>query len=1406
MIEGKPRGKRGLLRRIAIGLLLSLLVLTAVIIVILTTTPGARLIALLANRLGSSEIRSIEIDSVGGLLGGNTRIGHLLINDADGDPWLLLKEIEIDWSPTAILTFGLDVERARVGNIEFARLPEADKSDENEIAAAFKLPLDIQIQQLELPDILVGEDIAGVVGRFAASGSFRANSDLSEIISDLAIERIDGVGGKVSLKADIDLPEEQFDLDLDFAEPAGGVLAHLAGLSKTDAVAITAKTAGRLSDWSLEIAGDINAERVANAHVAVRQRDNGHAYEVLANGALGRFMPPLLADLFAGDSEIISSGLVEPNSAGIQIDVFALNSSSLSAQGRGRLAREGTSNFKASVVGNDGPVRLNFGAGDKTNGGQLQNGNVLALADLTASVTGNASDARIQLQAGLTGVDVAGMSAENIAVSADLVGVDMVARSGSGRLDVSADTVGAVDPILARAFAGELKLASELAFDGDAVTTTNTMLTTATTRLQVIGEFDITSVTGNGRVEGRLSSAVLAADLPKTIGREIALAGDFALAEANAVSLDNLEIKADQLAITGNATIDEERNIAVKLVAGLDSIAALNPLATGALSLTADITGTVFAPEFGATLTGSDIAIQSRPVDDLKITANGAFEGASPRADVEISGRYLGQPIIGKARLAQRNGRNEINPLQLQVLDNRIVGALELDDAYRPTGTIDLVLPDLASLMALAGLEIAGQGQGQLVFSVENNVPLLAAQLAVAELAGDGFSLSSAKARATIDDYLAAPMVVGDVSIDAVNAGKTAIRNISVDIDLDDGWTRFDGKAEADGIPVNVAGRLQQQEGTTSIELDTARVTYRGLPVRLAEQARVNVKDGVAQIEQLTVSPGNGTVSVSGSAGQNLNLDVRLAAVPLTAVDAVAPGTGLRGAVSGTVKVTGPASQPAVRYDLTATGVGASALSQFASNPLSVNASGNYSGDAVSFSAAAKDGSGLTLNADGKVGLTGTKPLSVKANGTAPFSLLAATLASQGLVLDGAATVDMNVGGTLASPDYNGTIRSSGARFLDTTSGIAIKNLSTELSLNRQSVQVRSLSGQLSTGGELTGSGTIGLAAEAGYPADLDIKVANGRYADGNLVATRFNAALKVTGPLTRQPLLGGSLDLDQTTITVPDVLPGSISQLDVTHRNADSDVQAQAERLNKSSGDGAKGGLGLDLRINAPNRIFVRGRGIDAEFGGALTLRGSTAVPRASGGFELVRGKLDILGKRLDFDTGRITFAGSMIPTLDFAASTSAGTATATVLVTGPATKPEFSFTSTPALPEDEVLSLLIFGRSLSNLSPLQIAQLASAAAELTGITSGDGLVDRLRKATGIDSLDVKTDEDTGETSVSVGKYLNDRTYLGIEKGATAGSGKATIDLNIGRGLKLRGEASSEGETKGGIFFERDY
>jgi len=99
-----------------------------------------------------------------------------------------------------------------------------------------------------------------------------------------------------------------------------------------------------------------------------------------------------------------------------------------------------------------------------------------------------------------------------------------------------------------------------------------------------------------------------------------------------------------------------------------------------------------------------------------------------------------------------------------------------------------------------------------------------------------------------------------------------------------------------------------------------------------------------------------------------------------------------------------------------------------------------------------------------------------------------------------------------------------------------------------------------------------------------------------------------------------------------------------------------------------------------------------------------------ASGAFDMVRGRLDILTQRIAFDRGIITFAGDLDPQLDFSGSTRSGDVTITVTVSGRASDPEVTFSSVPELPQDEILAQLIFQKGIAELSPLQVARLAAA------------------------------------------------------------------------------------------------
>src|SRR5690606_38923738 len=151
------------------------------------------------------------------------------------------------------------------------------------------------------------------------------------------------------------------------------------------------------------------------------------------------------------------------------------------------------------------------------------------------------------------------------------------------------------------------------------------------------------------------------------------------------------------------------------------------------------------------------------------------------------------------------------------------------------------------------------------------------------------------------------------------------------------------------------------------------------------------------------------------------------------------------------------------------------------------------------------------------------------------------------------------------------------------------------------------------------------------------------------------------------------------------------------------------------------------------------------------------------------------------------------------------AGGVTAIVRVTGKASDPKFAFESTPPLPQDEVLSRLIFDKPLDQLSPMQVAQLSMEVARLGGIGGGPGLLDELRRGLGVDVLEVSGDSDKNTAAVSAGKYVNDNVYVGVKQ-SSDGTSSAVVDFNVTKNIQLRGEVDSEGASKMGIGVEWDY
>ena len=284
---------------------------------------------------------------------------------------------------------------------------------------------------------------------------------------------------------------------------------------------------------------------------------------------------------------------------------------------------------------------------------------------------------------------------------------------------------------------------------------------------------------------------------------------------------------------------------------------------------------------------------------------------------------------------------------------------------------------------------------------------------------------------------------------------------------------------------------------------------------------------------------------------------------------------------------------------------------------------------------------------------------------------------------------DLRMLGPIGLASLSGPVTLTEGRLADPGQNFALTDMTGTAQLSGGQAQV-SGSARVTSGGSVGLSGSVGLTSP--YMADLAVSLTAVGLRDPDLYSTRVDGALTVRGPIQGGAMVAGTVNLGRTELRIPSSGFGADGALPgLEHVNEPADSRATRARAGQIAGAGTSGGglgYGLDVRVNAPNQVFIRGRGLDAELGGSLVLRGRTDAIVPSGAFNLIRGRLDILGRRLNLSEALLQMQGALIPYVRILASVDSDGITASVLIEGPANDPAVSFTSNPALPQDEVLA----------------------------------------------------------------------------------------------------------------------
>ncbi|MET0156280.1 MAG: translocation/assembly module TamB domain-containing protein [Rickettsiales bacterium] len=648
----------------------------------------------------------------------------------------------------------------------------------------------------------------------------------------------------------------------------------------------------------------------------------------------------------------------------------------------------------------------------------------------------------------------------------------------------------------------------------------------------------------------------------------------------------------------------------------------------------------------------------------------------------------------------------------------------------------------------------------------------------------------------------ASSVKIKDVILDAVSVDVSSPQGIQENAAFS---ATLRGKKGDAPVTLQTSGSAQKKERGAAVTVRALSGEYGKYPYRLLSPANLTIDGGDAALSGLAMKIADAVLSAKGEMTRGVvNASASLPETLLKPFVQEALPSAPDATFGASLKITGAASAPTANLDATlrvkplrkelqATVFRLSAVWNNAERrPSVVGKIRATSGAPVGvgeFSFPAT----LSL-APFALNLKTDAPLRGKANLNVKPAQFNDWLEPMGHKLAGTLSGDVNVSGTLAKPTTDGALRWKNGAYDHLAFGACLRDIDMEATFDKARLRIQRLTAKGDRKhGDLNVTGVVDFAKKR-----VDAAVALDKleaFCHG-MAEGKIGGKLTVAGPLNAV-MATGAVDVGPISVLIPTGGADAIPTVDSIYKSV---LEAQ-ER-----GEAKKGAFMFGIDVNLPQRVFVRGRGLDAEFEGKLRVEGTATRPTLDGDLHVKRGKMELLGSNLTITKGDIRFLdrNPVRPYVDMSATTKASDVDISVNVKGSIKKPDLSLTSSPLRPQDEILALLLFGRPLQEITPFQALQLAQAAATLAG-KGGPGVLGLARETLGVDTLDISQDKSGGAT-VGAGKYVTDRVFVGVEQGAEPDSRRIKTEIEITPNVTAKTATGAEGGPTVGVDWKYDY
>ncbi|MEQ9661736.1 MAG: translocation/assembly module TamB domain-containing protein [Parasphingopyxis sp.] len=1379
---------------------LSLIGLIIVALFALDTPPGRRFIIDQIEAMEPANGMRIRIGRIDGSIYGEMQISDLRLYDPDG-LFFEAPEITVDWRPFAYLFRNrLHIESA---SSELAILHRAPALIPSEDPDQPLLPgFDILLRELDIERMRFGEAITGEQRDLAIAGNADIRGGRAQV--NLNARAVDG-GDRLALVLDAEPDGDVFDIDLQVAAPEDGVIAELSGFGR--ALAIDIAGSGAWERWDGRAIVDSGEQRVMALDLSARDGEYTLGGRVRTQPI---FDPGLVRRLTAPEVMLTASGTFEEQRLAGQ---FNVRSAAAVIDGRGALDL-GNGHYDGLVTDirvlepqalaedmSGQNVRLTL----RLNGPYAQpsfNYRLTApraafgetgFENLVAVGEGRIGDPpyALPIQARATRVFGAGAEAEELLGNLSVDGVLMITEEQIVADDVAVRS----DRVSGRASAvydfdsgryvvgldGEIR---NYYVDGLGLVD---LRTDVDVRPGARGGFE---VAGNARIVTRSLENGTVQGLTQSLP---VIDAQFAYGTDGRFRFSNARVRSSGLNFTGSGSYDTQAG-------RIDLRGSGSSAQYGAFTVRAQ--GAAARPAVALVLANP---LPSARLEDVTLNLDPTRAGYNYQAEgSSIAGAFTSQGEIA----LPTQGPVVVNVAQLLVADTTTTGQLTL-----------------AENGFIGAFDLTGSGlDGDIVLEPVDGVQAVRVDLAAdeAQLGGEiATTIREGMLDLDVLLYDDAPQITATVQAVGVSRGSLSIARLAGNVDYRGGY----GDAT-----ISVAGaRGREFDFTANAELAPDQYVingggeFEGEPIELSE-VRIRREGDDWVIDESTIRYAGGGATVAGRIGEETVVDASMDAVPLSLIDIFYPETGFGGELTGSLAYrlapgeTVPTADAEIRIrSLTREG--------FALRPRPVNVGINARLRQDQLAARAimeTEGEEVMrgqvrlspFSGSGSFGeQIAAAPLFAELRYSGPSETIWQLTGNEAFSISGPIVARADAGGTLNNPNYAGSIRTENARLESGLTGTVVTGITTEGFFDGSRFSLPSFTGATPGGGTLSGSAVFDLGLASGLGMDIRLE------ANEAWLLRRDDISARVSGPIAitlqappgtvagneaaiPQGSITGDLDLIEGIFELGNVTPSTtVPQLNVTEINARRDLPVEPPPpINWE----------LAIDVDARNRFLVRGLGLDSEWSADLEVSGSVADFRILGQMDLVRGGYEFAGKRFELEEGRIDFYGSspINPGLDIVAAGDVEGLNAQINIGGTASEPEIAFTSTPALPQSELLSRLLFGTSITNLSAPEALQLGAAVASLQG-GGGGGLnpINAVRDAIGLDRLRVLPADpaEDRETAVAGGLYVTRNLYVEV---ITDGQGYSATDVEfrVTRWLSLLSTISSIGRAGASVEISRDY